>query len=181
MMTHWQDYKRATMATALYPEAGTGSPVEIAYLSLGLIGEVGEISDVFKDAHFKQEKVLGELGDCFWYIARLDDTLLKLSNDHQLVELKVDLEKLYHTDNVFSFANFSKKLIRDGVQAVPKVSEALQNITMFVTTYAAGALMTLGHPEPTIETISEHILYPNLEKLLSRKERGVINGSGDNR
>jgi len=106
------DYKNFTRTTAIYPEANTGQVPELMYLALGLAGESGEVANKVKklyrdgDDPAKREQLQGELGDVFWYLARLCDAL--------------------------------------GL-------------------------------EP------EDLLQANADKLSSRKQRGVIGGSGDNR
>jgi NTP pyrophosphatase (non-canonical NTP hydrolase) len=108
------EYQLATEETAIYPEAGTGSVMALAYIGLGL-GEAGEIQGKVKKILRDNGGVLEngvayeiskELGDLLWYVSRMAD------------ELGLSLEQV-----------------------------------------ARG----------------------NLEKLNSRKERGVLTGSGDNR
>ena len=81
-----ESYMEHTLVQSVYPEAGSGSNVEIAYLGLGLAGEAGEAVDVIKkivrmgepvtleDKHNLEEyraKLLGELGDTIWYMAQI--------------------------------------------------------------------------------------------------------------
>lgn len=107
-------YQLATDATAIYPEAGEGTKLALAYVGLGL-GEVGEVQGKLKKVirddeglltPEKREAICAEIGDVLWYCARL------------ATELGCSLE---------SIAN------------------------------------------------------DNLQKLLGRKERGTISGSGDQR
>ena len=60
---------------AVYPDAGTGSKQELAYLSLGLCGESGEVAEKIKkfirDGKFDANEVEKELGDVFWYLTQL--------------------------------------------------------------------------------------------------------------
>ena len=104
------EYQKRALETAIYP-----SEAKIAYPTLGLTGEAGEVADKVKkvirdnNGNFSKERCLEiakEVGDVLWYIANL-------AND-------------------------------------------------------------LGY---TLEEIGEM----NIEKLSSRKERGVLNGNGDNR
>lgn len=73
------EYCEATNQTAIYPEAGTGSNLELYYLSLGLTSEAGEVAGKIKklirDGTFNQGEVAYELGDVFWYLARLCDAI----------------------------------------------------------------------------------------------------------
>jgi len=60
---------------AIYPDAGTGSKQELAYLTLGLTGESGEVAEKIKkfirDGKFDASEVEKELGDVFWYLSQL--------------------------------------------------------------------------------------------------------------
>ena len=73
------DYTRATDAVAIYPEAGTGSNLELYYLSLGLTSEAGEVAGkvkkLLRDGKLDIGNLAYELGDCFWYLARLCDAI----------------------------------------------------------------------------------------------------------
>lgn len=69
---HWTD------TTAIYPEKGEGSNNAIAYVALGFSGEAGEVANEAKkllrgDMDFSKlrEKLIDEIGDTLWYIARL--------------------------------------------------------------------------------------------------------------
>ena len=73
------DYLDATNQVAIYPEAGTGSDLELYYLSLGLTSEAGEVAGKIKklirDGKLDIGNLAYELGDCFWYLARLCDAI----------------------------------------------------------------------------------------------------------
>ena len=73
------EYQYWTNSTAIYPEAGTGSDMEIFYLSLGLASEAGEIAGKVKkyirDGKLDPGAIAYELGDVAWYLARLADAM----------------------------------------------------------------------------------------------------------
>ncbi len=81
MTTHAQAYQDWTQSTAIYPDAGNRNVQEIMYLSLGLVGEAGEVANKAKklyrdgDSYVLRESLRPELGDVLWYIARLCETL----------------------------------------------------------------------------------------------------------
>lgn len=72
------DYQSMAAETAIYPEAGTGSALALAYVGLGL-GEAGEVQGKIKkmlrdDAGVLDEArriaIAKELGDVLWYVAQ---------------------------------------------------------------------------------------------------------------
>lgn len=73
------DYQVWTIETAVYPEAGKGTLNEFSYLALGLASEAGEVAGKVKkyqrDGYMNHDDVAKELGDCFWYLARLCSAL----------------------------------------------------------------------------------------------------------
>ena len=68
------DYQVWTRSTAIYP----GSKA-IEYLALGLTSEAGEVAGKVKkyvrDLHWDRDAVIAELGDVFWYLARMCDEM----------------------------------------------------------------------------------------------------------
>jgi NTP pyrophosphatase (non-canonical NTP hydrolase) len=73
------DYQYDTEKFAIYPEKGTGSNAELSYLTLGLMGEAGEVAEKVKkkirDGKFDEVEVAKELGDVLWYLTRLSDAI----------------------------------------------------------------------------------------------------------
>jgi NTP pyrophosphatase (non-canonical NTP hydrolase) len=77
------EYQDKTKETAVYPEAGSGSIMAVAYVSLGLgeVGEVqGKVKKIIRDSGGKRndeqtEAIAKELGDVLWYVARMADEL----------------------------------------------------------------------------------------------------------
>lgn len=84
----FEDYQDRAQQTAIYPGAGLGSPEAIDYTILGLVGEAGELANVWKKYHrdgerdadgnishvslvYFREKLRDELGDVLWYVANL--------------------------------------------------------------------------------------------------------------
>lgn len=78
-MTSFNDYQNSASAFALYPEAGSGSQLALAYVGLGLgeAGEVqGKIKKIIRDdggmvSDSTREALIGEAGDVLWYLAAL--------------------------------------------------------------------------------------------------------------
>lgn len=73
------EYLEFTNTTAIYPEAGSGSNLELYYLSLGLVSEAGEVAGkvkkLIRDGKYDPAGIVKELGDVFWYAVRLVDAV----------------------------------------------------------------------------------------------------------
>ena len=73
------EYLEFTNGTAIYPEAGSGSNLELYYLSLGLVSEAGEVAGkvkkLIRDGKLDIGNLAYELGDVFWYLVRLCDAI----------------------------------------------------------------------------------------------------------
>ncbi len=75
----FDEFQDATVSTAVYPQAGSGSVLALSYVGLGL-GEAGEVQGKLKkvirdDAGVLspavRDAIAAELGDVLWYVARL--------------------------------------------------------------------------------------------------------------
>jgi NTP pyrophosphatase (non-canonical NTP hydrolase) len=70
-------YQSVASITATYPETTTSSLQAIAYCTLGLTGEAGEIANKVKklirdgDSEVKRKEIVAELGDVLWYLSQL--------------------------------------------------------------------------------------------------------------
>ena len=73
------DYQKKTLETAIYPQAGSGSPIELYYLGLGIASEAGEVAGkikkIIRDGSLDTVAIVQEVGDVLWYAARLCDAL----------------------------------------------------------------------------------------------------------
>ena len=184
----WKAYQDKTAETANYPSENGAN-----YCMEGFVGEVGEIADKLKklmrgDTETSTDDVLAEVGDALWYSARLayetgfDDldgiTLRKLSLRKSMwVNMRSGQMKaacwreeatirlghlqemfrsmiLYPQNEAFRFRFIG--LLGDVIYCLAQIAH------VFCSTLNKVALM-------------------NLEKLKSRKERGTIQGNGDNR
>jgi len=94
-------YQAATRTTAIYPAAGFGTDQALTYVVLGLTGETGEIANkvkkLLRDEHTPEQRkaakeaISAEIGDVFWYLARLVDEMCLWSSD----VLTANVEKLH--------------------------------------------------------------------------------------
>lgn len=99
MTITFDEYQEATMETAIYPEAGEGTELALAYVALGLAGEAGEVANKVKKiirdtggnvTEEQAEVIKKEVGDVLWYAARLSDELdfaLGSAAEHNLNKL----------------------------------------------------------------------------------------------
>ena len=73
------DFQDATIETCIYPGAGSGNELELYYLAMGLCSEAGEVAGKIKkylrDGVYDQGGLAYEIGDCFFYLARLCDAI----------------------------------------------------------------------------------------------------------
>lgn len=72
----FNEYQKEAFKTALYPERGE----DVAYPTLGLVGEAGEVAEKVKKMYRddageitdeKREDIKKELGDVLWYMSEL--------------------------------------------------------------------------------------------------------------
>ena len=73
------EYQKRTLDTCVYPQAGSGSAIELYYLALGVTSEAGEIAGkvkrIIRDGQMDTAGLVHEVGDVLWYAARLADAL----------------------------------------------------------------------------------------------------------
>lgn len=184
MQDFWQEYQAWTASTAVYPDAGLGTAVARDYACLGLADEVGEVAgklkkairgdgekcgyaalEAFKSGE-KQIALRDELGDVLYYVARYcvenkESLSVALSEIHGFVQSRTDVVKVL------------KQLVSSvgTLFEYPEDSyENIQNVVLFLSELAGWLGLDLVQ-----------IAQANQEKLDSRKERGVLKGSGDKR
>jgi len=175
---HWHDFVKATDNTAIYPGAGTGSIAELCYVALGLAGEMGEAVEVAD----RPDLAKLELLDALWYVARGQQALK--THGYKIEGIDEDLPDL-HGDQAAApllVANTTKKLLRDGFD-----KEKLDTLSVLYRDSLNGIFQMLAQVEPRHENWQQQMarfgrqLRALTDKLNSRKNRGVLHGSGDNR
>ena len=184
-------YQSAAMGTALAASLNT------AYMAYGLVNEIGELQEKLiseSSGMVSSEDTLKELGDVLWYIAgvshirgwKLSEVMTGIVtditiNEYEAKEFAKSSDSNSRQDsNVILSINLSlaagslcgalKKEIRDNTHKPDVEKEALRRIFQISVMLAKVMNSTL-----------EHVAIANIEKLASRKARGVIGGSGDNR
>ena len=203
-------YNAFTVTTAKYPTdivqlAGNVS-AGMLYTGIGLANEVGELAELFDQEAVKEEfrveryqKAWHELGDVQWYAARLCAETPELPRFDVLVqegmqrladaeyrEVRIsgyDLQSALcaHAGRVLGVI---KKMMRDGAtwsgeKRAEKIAElrgALASVIAVSVEYAERTGPLVG-----CEGGYEKLLFDNREKLNGRKERGTLQGDGDQR
>lgn len=191
--THMQ----AVREVAVYPAANTGKPEELAYIALGLVGESGEVMDIFDEPITQKTdinkylmKVAEELGDTHWYIVRMAD-VLKLSRKQleETAQSIADDPDDYRMNHVVGMsmidvaqcmqnaacrvADACKKIYRGrespefNSKSEKYYKKVIENLAVMYIYWECTALRG-GF------SIGEDILQPNIDKLIARKERGEL-------
>lgn len=77
-MTTFSAYEHAAAKTAIYPDAGYGTMTALAYVTLGLTNEAGEVAGKLKKVlrdgggtltEDARAVIAGEVADVLWYVA----------------------------------------------------------------------------------------------------------------
>ena len=186
-------YQEKSFETVLYPEKGSGNMGALSYVGLGM-GESGEVQLKIQDYIKKNnkyieqterekenffEEILDELGDYFWYGAGLATELginladeVPISTPHFRWDIELSGLGLGISGLV---QNELKKIIRDDNGIVTE--ERLLKLTHLLASYIQAGYEVCN----SIKIRPSIVFQRNIDKLTSRKERGVIQGSGDSR
>lgn len=163
--------------TAIYPDAMSGNPVELLYLSNGLVGEVLELEEVFDAPITEREisNVKAELGDVCWYAARYIDTLGQ-DFHHSFVSFQVRgiqdaLQKMCRAAG--DLCNRTKKIYRDGQCSQETTERILRDLKLI--------LLAVSYIADQEGESLESVLVYNQAKLTKRLNENKLGGSGDNR
>jgi hypothetical protein len=189
------DYFKDARSTAIYPDHA-----RFFYPVLGLVGEMGEFVakfDVMVDRMStvkpSVELLQLEAGDVLWYIA---NTLLDLGLDASIfvehctgrvspgpatfdLTSRFLLRERLKANVLASLGRISevaKKALRDNNSQVKTEKKGLV-LNEVCNVFAALCVAVELIPDISMDSVAR----ANIEKLFSRKERGVLQGSGDNR
>jgi len=166
------EYQQKTHETAVYPQECAKE-----YLLLGLAGEVGEICNKYKKTirdskPIDKDDMISELGDAMWYVSELCNLYkIELEYCHRSIKLSKN-SAFYSLINILNqtalIANLYEQK-RDEIQSGDTI-----NRIRFILEY----IYSLCY---NFDIDPDEILTKNIAKLQDRKNRGVIQGSGDNR
>jgi hypothetical protein len=193
------EYRKLARSTAIYPNLGNNP----YYPALGLSGEasefIGVLQFILKADESEQitpkfmEMFKKEAGDVLWYITNLaeefdlnpyyyfrDDLTFSIFQSYFVNEnidstdlsLLVTQRVFYLIIAVGKVSEMIKKLMRDGKESFSELN-FLHNL-LFIAVSIAVICAALGVDLGDVATL-------NVNKLQSRKERGVLKGSGDDR
>ena len=178
-----RQYQLTAHKTAIYPRrkdpavmAETGG---VVYTALGLCGECGEYYAAFTEFHSNQagnkQLVIKEAGDVCWYmvefLAELDIPVDVLINSEAFQTGRACKIGIYYASNC-------AELIKKGIRDAGRInSDTLTKIIANLQLLWA----SLNYDLRIMGLSIEEVLETNNKKLLSRLDRGKLQGSGDNR
>ena len=152
-------YSKFIKTIDMYPKEA-----DLACYTLGFLGEIDEF--ISATASFEaKENITKEAGDVFWYGFRIIDRIGKNPNDLIFKTFQIESLVIYP-----KISELVKKTYRDGKDNSNEIFNCVN----------AGLSYVLSRCEEYNIFIDE-ILEKNYMKLQSRKERGVLQGSGDAR
>lgn len=168
------EFQKVAVTTAIYPREHA-----VEYPILGLFGEAGEIANKVKkrlrDNAQNDEAIIAEVGDAFWYVA---------TTAH---DCGIELEDrfLQPPKHLPSFTQAVRYLgCEIGIllqnaddNGLVRHKDFTTNSLHKIVNYLVAILYHLDVRECGVGDV----LQANVDKLLSRKERGTLQGSGDNR
>jgi len=177
------EYQKLARSTAVYPNIDNN----LMYPTLGLMGEFGEVAEKLKKAirddnyvitDAKKADIIKEVGDVYWYIGAVAS------------EAKIELQELNFGDQSFYIDHcdiYESLFFLHGT--IGSVINYCRKIMVGNTTSYIGNL--IHSLEFLVEELSRFlkkmdidmnvVLETNIAKLLDRKNRNVLSGSGDNR
>lgn len=182
------EYQDGAISTAIYPIATC-----IYYPTLGLAGEYGELIEKMHNSD--HGLILKEVGDLLWYISNLANDLeitltemlaiigctatrfeqLELFALENRGSLQVGNPRDFMGIKIGSICEMVKKLYRDDDGIL--TADRRTNILVSLAWILVGICVLVS----TFDVRLEPIAAQNLRKLASRKQRGVIQGDGDER
>lgn len=175
-MKDWVEYQTEARKTAIYPKN-----YGIVYTALGLVDESVEF---FNSLGTKNEAK--ELGDCFWYFANfikeldldikdIDDTSYELEDQAPFGDVIQPARQM--VDTAGKICGIVKKYIRDEKVGQPMSEDKLTQIDFELAWYLNAMYYAMHHLNLDWGEVAEE----NRDKLVSRQDRGKLNGSGDHR
>lgn len=196
-MKTFTDYEAAALSTAIYP--GQGTPNGLIYAALKAAGEAGEFAGHYLnralDTEAREQAMLKEIGDELWYLAakarELGTTLAEVlvfddidafegyAMRGQASSLPLGALALRGCEIAGQFAEQLGKALRDDnlTHCQFLTADRREKLTVYLLEHG----QNLGQKADALGYKLSDIAQRNVDKLLDRKARGVLGGSGDNR
>ena len=189
-------FQEKARSTAIYHVGEDYDPnLCMIYPGLGLVGECGEVAEKIKKlyrddngilAEKRKEAIKKELGDCCWYLSNIcSDT------DSDLLTC-YEMKSISQTNEIRGME--FPQLVLHMNRCASVVAAALESWYysydcrlgersrfVSITHNITKILVSIEELAIRCDCTLEDIYTINIEKLLSRKERGKIKGDGDNR
>lgn len=170
-------YQKWTDCVATYPKDDK-RPV---YPCMGLMGESGELIDklkkIIRGDDPDEEGIKKEIGDVLWYVARFcEDSGLKMSDYWGIRTVR---SYFGENQNFFLSTGLMKHVSKlcDRAWLESDTNQYLSIISECI----GGILGVLTRLCENFDYTIEDAMRNNMDKLESRKKRGTIQGSGDER
>ena len=179
-------YIEQARSTAIYPGRFT-------YPALGLAGEIGETIDKitgltpFKLAN--KDSVTKEIGDVLWYIVNtsldIGGVAFGFTSVLGFTKLRAELVPSYDDRSPLvklsiyagRIAEIAKKQLRDNNGDIDLPTDKVMRVERNLNEILLCLFDIADHWDINMDDVAQ----VNINKLLSRKERGELGGSGDNR
>ena len=180
------EYQKLTHTTAIYP---VENDADLYYVTFGLINEIGEIIGKHKKVIRDKNSIYGaselkevskEIGDAYWYISE-ECTIFLIPLNEIIVGDEIIIIKCFDLNQMIL-------TLSQGIGALSYDINTMLKFNYTRISYQCNIKTSLKFIHNQLSNIChfldlniDEILFENIEKLRSRKERGVLKGSGDNR
>jgi hypothetical protein len=162
-------YQQWTRTTAVYPGKGDKKALGVAYTAVGCGGETGEaVGKILEHLNAESNRLL-ESG------AQTEADTTGLAN------LGLVTEKLHYFCVVGRQLEELKRPMREGKLPLPDLTPLPEDVRISVVAELGDVTWYIARLADELGVSLSDVLAGNVAKLLSRKSRGVIHGSGDNR
>lgn len=179
-------YQAEALRFAFYPRVDDGAPV---YPALAMLGEIGELAEAIeaergqRSEYILSERMLYELGDILWYVAAwakdIGWNLSVVVGANEWTDVPASMNRL-------SMERWALRLVaRAGRLSEQCAKKPWRDGTAVDRPLAARLLLECVQAVDAITdccgTDIGRVAQMNINKLVSRRKRGKLTGSGDNR
>ncbi len=191
-----KEYQEKARSTAIYHVGEDYNPsISMIYPALGLVGECGEVAEKIKKLYrddngeltiSRTEAIKKELGDCCWYLSNLcSDTNIDLQVCYEMKRSsQTHKVRAMEFPQLVLHMNRCASIIAEALESWYYDYDCLlgeRSRFAAISHNVTKVLVCINELACRCHCPLEDIYTINIEKLLSRKERGVIKGEGDDR